>query len=544
MLMDQGGHRQSPDRSPNVRPAARDLANQAWTFHAMNTTPYWSSTAQIPEFPPLRGDLTVDVVVIGGGITGVTAAYLLRKAGASVALLERHRFAARDTGHTTAHLTHVTDTRLSELVNDFGRDHAQAVWDAGAAAMTRIRETAADEGIACEFAWVPGHLHAPQQNASEKERQALQEDAKLAQELGFDAAFMEKVPFMGTPGVRFANQAKFHPRKYIAGLLAALQRDGAHLFEETDGSEIHDEPLSVKSHGHTITCRHVILATHVPLQGTRGTVSAALLQTKLAPYTTYVAGGRIPSGVVPEASFWDTNDPYDYLRIDRHEGYDYAILGGADHKTGQSDEPERHFARMEARLRELVPTVKLDHRWSGQVVETNDGLPFIGEVAERQFVATGYSGNGMTFGTLAGMMAADYVAGRKNPWTDLFDPSRKKVLGGAWDYLRENKDYPYYFLKDRFTAPDENAPEAVKRGEGKIVQQDGEKVAAYRDEQGQLTVRSAICPHMGCIVHWNGAEKTWDCPCHGSRFEATGDVIAGPAESGLAAVEARGASTP
>jgi Rieske Fe-S protein len=272
-------------------------------------------------------------------------------------------------------------------------------------------------------------------------------------------------------------------------------------------------------------------------------VSAALLQTKLAPYTTYVAGGKIPAGVMPEASFWDTNDPYDYLRIDRHEGHDYAILGGADHKTGQSDEPERHFARMEARLRELFRDVKIEHRWSGQVVETNDGLPFIGEVADRQFVSTGYAGNGTTFGTLGGMMAADYVAGRKNPWSDLFDPSRKKVLGGAWDYLRENKDYPYYFLKDRFTAPGENSLDAIARGEGKVVQQDGQKVAAFRDDEGRLSVCSAVCPHMGCIVHWNGAEKTWDCPCHGSRFEATGEVIAGPAESGLAAVSARGAAT-
>jgi Rieske Fe-S protein len=170
------------------------------------------------------------------------------------------------------------------------------------------------------------------------------------------------------------------------------------------------------------------------------------------------------------------------------------------------------------------------------VIETNDGLPLIGEIVKRQFVATGFAGNGMTFGTLGGMMACDWVKGRANPWRELLDAGRKKVRGGAWDYLKENKDYPFYFVKDRLARAGANSLRAVKRGEGKIVVVDGAKVAAFRDDAGKLTVKSAVCTHMGCLVRWNGADKTWDCPCHGSRFQATGEVIGGPAETPLSDV--------
>ena len=208
----------------------------------------------------------------------------------------------------------------------------------------------------------------------------------------------------------------------------------------------------VKANGHTIRCKFVVIATHVPLQGATGTVSAALFQTKLAAYSTYAVGAQIPKGSAPQASFWDTADPYFYLRIEHRKTHDYAILGGADHKTGQARDPERHYARVEKRLHQLLPKAKVDHRWSGQVIETNDGLPFIGETAPGQFVATGFSGNGMTFGTVGAMMAADAFAKRKNPWSQLFDVNRKK-LSGVWDYLVENKDYPFYMAKEWLAKP-------------------------------------------------------------------------------------------
>jgi len=507
----------------------------------MSTAPYWIETKSLPKFPALSRNLDVDAVVIGGGITGITAAYLLKKAGATVALLERDRLASAETGHTTAHLTFVTDLRLQKLVRTFGRDHAQAVWDAGLAALDCIHEISERERIACDFTWVPGYVHAPPGKKTGDESDLLQEDARLARELGFDAAFLEKIPLMNCPGIRFSNQAKFHPRKYLASLLKAIRGKGCHIFEQTNVDGMETNPPCVEAQGHTIRCKQIFIATHVPLQGSTGTLSAALFQTKLAPYTTYAVGARIPKNAAPIASFWDTGDPYYYLRIERQKGHDYAILGGADHKTGQERDPERHYAQVEKRLLKLFPKAEIDHHWSGQVIETNDGLPFIGETAPHQYVATGFAGNGMTFGTLAAMMVCDAVNERANPWKDLFDVNRKQLFGGAWDYIKENKDYPYYMLKDMLTKAGANSMREVKPGEGKIALQNGAKVAAYRDDKGNLTVKSAICPHMGCVVGWNSAEKTWDCPCHGSRFQATGEVIAGPAETPLKTPEAESA---
>lgn len=502
----------------------------------MNTTPYWLDTAQIKLFPALSEEITVDVLVVGGGIAGLTTGYLLKEAGLKAAVVERAQLATIDTGHTTAHLTHVTDLRLREMVKNFGRDHAQAVWDAGAAAIDQIEELVAKEKIECEFTRVPGYLHAPVDGGTKDERTGFREDAELANELGFDATYLDSVPKMAMPGVRFANQAKFHPRKYLAGISAKIPGGGSHVFEETAIAKFDAEKHRARANGHWINYGRVVLATHNPLLGGAGVASATLLQTKLALYTSYVLGAKLPRGGVPIASFWDTNDPYNYLRVDRHADFDYAIFGGEDHKTGQAANTESCFRRLEDSFRKLLPNAEIDHRWSGQVIETNDGLPFIGENAEGQFLGTGFSGNGMTFGTVTAMMARDWATGVKNPWSELFDVDRKKIKGGAWDYLRENKDYPYYLIKSRFSEPEGESVRALKPGEGKVLKLKGEKVAAYRDAEGKVTKHSAVCTHMGCIVRWNQAEATWDCPCHGSRFDPAGKVIAGPAEAPLGSV--------
>jgi len=496
---------------------------------SMPTKSHWMQTS-LPRFPKLGENLTVDVVVVGGGITGITAAFLLKKAGKTVALLERDRCARADTGHTTAHITYVTDTRLTELVKTFGKDHAQAAWDAGRAAMRQIQSLIDEEKIECEYATVPGYLHAPWKEIPKGEIERLRADAELAAELGFDARYVESVPIAKRPGIRFANQAKFHPLRYLAGLLPGIAGQGSHVFEDSEVTEFENEPLAVKANECTIRCNYIVVATHVPLMGNKGMLGATLFQTKLASYSSYAVGAKLPKGTAAAAIFSDTSDPYYYLRIDRRPRHDYAILGGEDHKTGQESDSEERLTRLEEMLAEILPGAKVDSRWTGQVVDTTDGLPYIGETAEHQFAATGFAGNGMTFGTLGAMMAVDAALGQKNPWRDLFDVHRKK-LSATWDYLKQNIDYPYYYLKDKLKAAEGTSLQDVKRGEGMILKLDGQRVAVHRDAHGKVTTLSPACTHMGCIVHWNPADSTWDCPCHGSRFQATGKVLAGPAET-------------
>jgi glycine/D-amino acid oxidase-like deaminating enzyme/nitrite reductase/ring-hydroxylating ferredoxin subunit len=511
---------------------------QRSTSHA-GTLPYWADSATLPSFTKLDRDLTVDVVVIGGGIAGLTTAYLASAAGQSVVVIERDRCAAVDTGHTTAHLTMVTDTRLSELSRTFGKTHAQAVWDAGLAAIAEIDTIIREHDIACEFEWLSGYLHAPGGRADDAQMKSLHDDAQLAAEMGFDAEFIGNVPFIGGPGVRFDNQARFHPRQYLAGVAAAIRENGGQIFEHTEAEEFRDEPRSVKANGHWIHAAEIVVATHNPLVGLAGMMSATVFQTKLALYTSYAIAGRVRSGAVADALFWDTADPYHYLRLERHRDYDVVIFGGEDHKTGQVTDTNDCYRRLEQTLTSMLPDIELTHRWSGQVIETPDGLPYIGKMADHQYAATGFAGNGMTFGTLAGIMMSDAIVGRPNPWADLFDPGRAAIRRGLWDYIKENADYPYYMMRDRFAGRDRftgaegKSLRAVRRGHGSIIEHDGKKVAAYRAPDGVVTQLSATCTHMGCIVGWNDAERTWDCPCHGSRFTPEGAVISGPAEKPL-----------
>src|SRR4030095_11914628 len=393
----------------------------------MTNVPVWIDDTPIQKFPKLQRNISADVLVVGSGVTGITAAYLLNKAGSPVALIDRDRVASSDTGHTTAHLTCVTDVQLQELAHNFGEDHAQAAWDAGVAAIDEIERIIGEEGIECEFTRGPAYLHVCVNGSSKKDALLLKKEADLATKLGFDAAYLSSAPYFNLPAVRFANQAKFHPRKYLRSLVAKIPGSGSHVFEKSAASEIDAEKRRVKVNRNWISFDRVVMATNNPLVGLANIVGATLLQTKLSLYTSYALGARVAPGTIPEALFWDTREPYDYLRVDRHGDFDYLSYGGEEHKTGQKKPTTKAYARLLARLQKIIPKANIDHRWSGQVICTPDGLPYIGENAERQFIATGYCGNGITFGTVAAMMARDWIAGRKNPWTDLFAVDRKKI---------------------------------------------------------------------------------------------------------------------
>ena len=447
---------------------------------------------------------------------------------------KRQRCASADTGHTTAHLTYVTDARLQHLVKVFGKDAAKAFWESGMAAIDQIYDLVRQLKIDCEFKWVPGYLHLPVTELYDnKDVDSLMRDAELAKELGFDAQFLNSIEFIDRAGIRFAHQAQFHPRKYLARLLDEVVGDGSHVFENTEASEIEADPLTIHSGRHKVRCNYLVIATHDPLMGTRSLLGATLFQSKLALYTSYVIGATVPGGSVPQALFWDTLDPYHYLRVDRFQGTDYVIFGGEDCKTGQEENTVAIFEKLERDLKQLLPHAEARQRWLGQVVETNDGLPFIGENAGKQFIATGFCGNGFTLGTLSAVMARDRYLGRKNPWFDLYAVDRKKIHGGTWRYLKENLDYPYYMVRDRLAGAESGSVDDLKTGEGRILRINGKKTAAFRDEDGKVHLLSPVCTHLKCIVHWNAADRTWDCPCHGSRFKATGEVFSGPAEAPL-----------
>ncbi|WP_367871769.1 FAD-dependent oxidoreductase [Luteolibacter sp. Populi] len=504
----------------------------------MNTQPFWLDTpgGGSEAFPSLGADLSADVLVIGGGITGITAAFLLAREGKSVVLVERETIGARDTGHTTAHLTYMTDTRLSDLVATFSRREAQLAWQAGAAAMDLIRENVDSLGIDCALKRVPGYLVAAASGDVGEERAVLQAESEMAHQFGFDVRFEDGGPVTGRPCIRFAGQMEFHPLKYLRAMAAAAVKAGARIFENCEVTAFEEDPLLVHAGGHVIRYKQVVIATHVPLQGMAGTLGAALFQTKLALYSTYAVAARIPAELpVPDMIWSDTADPFLYLRIGGTGEERMAILGGEDHKTGVVVETGELYQRLEQLLLCMIPQAEITHRWSGQVVETVDGLPFIGPTSEAQFIATGFSGDGMTFGTTAAMMARDWVLGRRNPWADLFNPGRRS-LSSFKEYVKENSGFPLRMVRDRLKVR-EGDPEDLGRGEARVMEFDCKRVAAHRDEDGKLHVCSAVCPHLGCIVAWNEAESTWDCPCHGSRFTAGGKVIAGPAETDLEAVE-------
>ena len=504
----------------------------------MNKQSYWLTTGpRRVRQAPLSRDLETDVLVIGGGITGITAALLLRRAGKKVVLLERDGIGLGETGHTTAHLTYMTDTRLSELASTFGENHALASWDAGAAAMAQIHTLADELQADCELREVPGFLATDRRcEDREKEKEKLWREAHLAIQHGFDVEHVESIQPTGMPGIRFANQLKFHPIKYLRALAQQALHEGVEVYESSPVGEFIEGSRSVKVGPYTVSYEKTVIATHVPLQGQAGTWSSLLFQTKLYGYSTYAIQALVPRGMCPEMIWSDTASPFHYLRVDRHGEKDSVVFGGEDHRTGQEDQTEKCYANLEEELGEMLPVKKPEHRWCGQVIETPDGLPYIGWVEEDQFVATGFAGNGFTFGTLSGMMACDAITGRKNPWADLFSPQRKKLVA-AWDYVKENADYPYYLAKDFATAVEGTDLQLVGCNEGKIIKLDGQRLAVYRDRNGQVAKMSAICPHLGCIVHWNSAERTWDCPCHGSRFAADGKLFAGPAEQDLARVK-------
>jgi glycine/D-amino acid oxidase-like deaminating enzyme/nitrite reductase/ring-hydroxylating ferredoxin subunit len=466
------------------------------------------------------------VAVVGAGITGVTAARLLTDAGLRVAVVDAGRVARGVTGHTTAHVTEVTDCSFADLIDRFGEDGARLALDATRASVEHIAATVKRLRIACDFERVPGF----QYSETEEGVEALRAEHEAARRLGLTAAMTDEVPlpFETAGGIRFPRQAQFHVRRYLLPQVARLARAGCRVFEDTLAHEVKDgEPCRVITERGTIVARDVLLATHAPLDN-------KTIQTKVAQYRSYVIACRV-KGEAPEGLFWDDEDPYHYIRRQRTARGHVVIVGGEDHKVGQEEDTEARYEALADYARARFDVRAIDHRWSAQTLEPLDGLPYIGRDvgAGHVFVATGFSGTGMTFGTVSALVLADLVRGRANPWAALFDSLRLKPAKTLKPFLKENVDYPSYLVGDRLAAPKVKTARAITRGDGAVIVVEGERLAVSRDGRGALCAVSAVCTHMGCLVRWNGAERSWDCPCHGSRFDTSGRVLDGPASRDL-----------
>ncbi|HEX6961982.1 MAG TPA: FAD-dependent oxidoreductase [Lacipirellula sp.] len=500
----------------------------------------WAATVKMPVCRRLAQDMTVDVCIVGAGIAGLTTAYLLGKSGKRVLVLDDGPIASGMTQVTTAHLSNAIDDRFTKIEGWHGEEGARLAAQSHAAAIDRIEDIADELSVECDFRRIDGYLFL----APGHDVKFLEEELAAAHRADCDCELIARGPlesFDTGPCLRFPNQARVHIYKYLAAVAQAIKKQGGKIctnshVDRVDGGD----KATIKVGDYTVTADAVVVATNTPIN------DRFAIHTKQFPYMTYAIGACVPRGSVADGLYWDTLDMYHYVRLQELEPengepeatHDLLIVGGEDHKSGQADDADERHERLASWTRERFPVEEVAFTWGGQVMETMDGLAFIGRNpmdAENVFIATGDSGMGITHGTIAGMLLADLILGRENPWAKLYDPSRKNVWATgsfASENLNVAAQYTDWLTPGELDSVDEIAP-----GCGAILRRGMTKVAASRDENGNITELSAVCPHLQCIVQWNNAEKTWDCPCHGSRFHADGQVVNGPANVNLAPVE-------
>jgi glycine/D-amino acid oxidase-like deaminating enzyme/nitrite reductase/ring-hydroxylating ferredoxin subunit len=492
----------------------------------------WIATTPDTDYPQLPENLTVDVAVLGGGITGLATAYHLKQAGASVAVLEAGQIVKSVTGNTTAKITSLHSLVYDHLISQFDEEQARAYADAQEAAKERIASLVTELNIDCDFRRTSAYTYT----LLDDEVSQIENEVRAAEKLGLPVSFVERteLPFAVKAAVKFDNQAQFHPRKYLLALAELIPGNGSFIFEETRAFDIEEgEPCTIKTSRGTIKAKSVVLATHFPYQDPNIYFAA------MHPMRSYVLGCRL-NGPVPQGMYVSVGTPHNSIRSNPYEGGEIVMLGGEHHKTGQGGDTSDHYLHLEEWARANFDVQAVEFRWSTQDNNTVDKVPYIGRLSagsKHLYVATGFGGWGMTNSHVAAMLLSDLILGRKNDWKDVFDPSRFKPVTSAGDFISENMNVAAEFMADRVSTPELDDLEKIPTGGGEVVKWKGERVALYKDEAGNLHACSATCTHMGCIVHWNSAEKSWDCPCHGSRFNYDGKVIQGPANKDLEAKE-------
>ncbi|NLG50942.1 MAG: FAD-dependent oxidoreductase [Chloroflexi bacterium] len=491
---------------------------------------YWISSSPTTDYPAQSEDLNVDVAVLGAGIAGITAAYLLKQAGMRVALVEAHRAVNGVTGRTTAKLTSCHSLIYKSLIDGYGKERARLYGHSNQAAIEMVASLVKRHGIECEFERRPFYLYAER----EQDRDRLEQEAHAAQSVGLPVTFVEQapLPFQHYGAVRYDEQAQFHPRKYLLPLLATIPGDGSYVLERTIAHDVSEErPYVVTTDRGRITAPCVLITTHMPF------LDRGEYYRRQNPIRSYALGVRVQN---PTQDMYISPYPdFHSIRTEMTERGPMLIVAGGSHYAGHVRDTLSYYRDLEEWTRQHFDVLSVDYSWSTQDNNPADGVPLIGHFMPKStglYVATGFAGWGMSIGTVAGLLLGDLVLGQPSSWSDLYDPARIWEPHTVRKVAHKEKRGMERGRGQKVKA-EPMSPQDVVPGDARVIEHDGKKLAVYREEDGRLHAISAVCTHRGCLINWNNAERTWDCPCHGSRYTVDGEFIHGPTTRNLARQE-------
>ena len=491
----------------------------------------------LPDYPAKSGNNIAnkyfDVVIVGGGMTGITTGLLLQKAGKQVMIAEAHNIGFGTTGGTTAHLNTFMEVPFSKLIKKFGEDNAKLVSKAASQALDLIRKHVKEYNIDCEYSEVPGYIYAQEEKQIKELDDIFEGFQKVGATVSASNSIPVKIPFV--KAIEIPGQGQFHPTRYLYALAREFENRGGILAENCRVTAVQEnEILEITSSCGPIKAKNLVYATHIP-------PGVNLLHFRCAPYRSYVVACRLRNETdYPAGLAYDLYDPYHYIRTQEIDGVKYLVAGGEDHKTAHEENTEACFARLETYLRKFYEIEEISFRWSSQFFDPADGLAYIGHLPghpNNMYVATGYGGIGMTNSHIAAMTLTDLIATGKSEYSDLFNPNRLKPIAGFNNFVKEAADVVGNFVGGYFSREKLESFAELAPGEAKVVKYEGRSIALYKDEQGQLHAVSPACTHIKCTVGWNTAEKSWDCPCHGSRFSFDGSVLTAPARKDLEVIQ-------
>ena len=484
---------------------------------------FWIDSSPDTTFPALSHDVTVDVAIVGGGIAGITTAMLLKKMGKTVAIVESKKIAAGVSGHTTAKVTSLHQLIYADLLKNLGFEKAKVYAESNQAALERVAKFVNDEQIDCDFSRRSAYTFAE----SEQDFKRVEQEYEAALKLDLPAHLVPdtSLPFPVKGAIRFDHQAQFHPRKYLLHLAKSIQGDGSCVFEDTKVTNVEEEKTfcQVMTDRGTVLAKQVVVTTHLPI------LDSGLFFAKTYPKRSYIVGAIIDPDRAPEGMFIGSGKSYFSIRTTPSTNGLLLLVGGGGHKVGEVSDTEEQYRMVEDYARNRFGINTFDYRWSTQDMVSSDQLPYIGQLTPKSkiYVATGFGLWGMTKGTLSGMILSDLILGNTNAWASLYDSTRVTAFATP-TAVKQTISVGVHWLGDRLKGLSSHELSDIAMGEAKLVTIEGEKLAAYRDNEGVMHTVSAVCSHLGCIVAWNNAEKSWDCPCHGSRFNCEGKVLNAP----------------